>query len=126
MCFVAFDPHGEAQPLAPSALRQFFHLFLPAEELAFTLLGVQEEALEVAEAIKDQAGYLARERSKLFTFRLFVTAMFPSAFPSRRRQNLRRVAAKRGNSAGYLSQIPMEHRVPTAVVRNRLGDPAQH
>jgi hypothetical protein len=70
MGFVTFDPHRDPQSLPPGTFRQFLDFFLPTEELALTVLGVQKEALEVTEAIEDQARDLAGERSALFSFRL--------------------------------------------------------
>ena len=66
MRLVAFHKDRDAQPFTPCALGQFFDLFLAAEEFALTVFGVQQEALKVAEAVKDQSGDLARERLATF------------------------------------------------------------
>jgi hypothetical protein len=58
---VALDPDGNAQPLAPSTLSQGLDVLLATEKLALTVFGIQQETLEISEAIEDQACDLARE-----------------------------------------------------------------
>jgi hypothetical protein len=95
MWFVALSPHRNTQAFPPSTLGEFFYFLLTAEGFALSMLCVQKKPLEVTEAIEDQTSYLARERSPLFTFMLFVTTMLPSAFSSRRGQALAAVPLSR-------------------------------
>lgn len=58
MGLVTFDPHGDPQSVTPGTFGQFFDFLLPTEEVALAIFGVQKEALEVTEAVKDQAAIL--------------------------------------------------------------------
>jgi hypothetical protein len=64
--FVAVDPHGYAQPVAPDALGEFRHVTLAAEESPFAVLRIQEEPFEVAEAIEDETSDLSGKGFMLF------------------------------------------------------------
>src|SRR5260370_36435117 len=121
MGLVALSPDRDAQAFAPGPLGQLFDLLLAAVEGVLALFGLQQEALEVTEVIEDQPGDLAGVGDAHFTG-------WPGlqALASRRGQDGGWIAAEAGYSAGDLRQLAMEDRVPAVVVRNGLGDPAQH
>src|SRR5262245_13854726 len=61
MQIVPRSTDGDAQPLPPGALHQSLDVSLAAEELVLPVVGVEDEALEVAEVIVDEADHFPRQ-----------------------------------------------------------------
>src|SRR5262245_53549448 len=126
MRFVVLGPHGNSQPFTPCAFCQFCDVLLAAEKSAFALLGVQEKALEVAEAVIEQARDLARKSHSFVAFGGLVMRRFLFPISCRGGENPGWIASKRFHAISDLFHVAAKDQVPVAVLRNRLADPAQH
>src|ERR1700736_6711836 len=113
MRIIALGPHSDPKPLAPSPLCQFFYLLLAAEEFALTIFRVQQEALEVAEAIEDQPRDLVCGRFALF----HPLVLLPLALRIARRRwwNLARISAEPLHACADLIEVATEDRIPAVV-----------
>src|SRR5436305_12772222 len=123
---MALHVHGDPQPLPPGTRRQVRDLLLAAEEPALAVLGVQQKALEVSEPVIDQARDLAREIQTQLALGLPGRSTPPPPISGGRREDLRRVSAKRLDAIPNGLQIAMEDRIPTAALGDRLRDPTQY
>lgn len=77
---VMLDTDRDAKPLAPGALGEFLDLFLPTEEPALAVFGVENKTLKVAEMVKNQPGDLACEANAFFAFFFFTPSAPRYAF----------------------------------------------
>ena len=102
------------------------------EDLAAAEL-LQEEGVEVAEAIVDQPHHLAGDldvgvtRTSPFAFAPFGAFAAAAGFPpfsAGGGEHEHGVAPHLFDPHGDLFQIAVEHRIPTALDRDRPGDPA--
>ena len=66
MGLVALYPDRDAQPLAPYSLGQLGDMFFAAGEIAFALVGVEQEPLKITKVIEDKACNLSGESDAMF------------------------------------------------------------
>src|SRR5579864_6505153 len=100
---------------------------LAAVEPALAIFGVEQEALEVPEAIEDQTGDFPS--AGVTGFRSRQRYRWPRRWypiPTGGRSDQGGIAAEGLHATCDLLKVTREDRIPAVGVRNALGDPAQH